>query len=762
MRFIFGLLAASFSQFVISNSQIDSVCENDRLNVAQEDCLALVDFYYSFNVKNYDTRGSWGDADVSTWEGIKVEENRVVSIRLVSVSNSGSGERISGAFKDSFVNLNKLQSLNLWGAEHTGKLPDFWSNFAALKELTLSANKSHYINVFPESVLGLKDLIRLELGGLNIRGKLPKFSAVSKSLTTLKLHGNLFYGEVGDSISELKNLRKLNLSGNRFLWGKFPFEMIENGRLDDLILNSNHFWGDLPDFVLGDVVLEGRRVFFSLGNNHFTNSLGGSWDTHSENGSYTANFGRQSLSGNQEEHEIPISVESIGFGSAALSPKLSGQESKIFIVPDGGYKVDAVIGCKGKLDNSVFYISLDQSDCDAKISFIKCIDNSCNVSMGATNSIANVKMESPSDQKILSGVVQLRGWMLPSQWDDLFDYRDEARGKLFFIEIDGGERQRYYTSSYRDDVTSAMSIQIDEADAFEGDAFIGWSVQVYSGELANGEHNIKLFNSAGLQLESVDFRVFNPLTNGEVKYISGVERTETINDFPVQGHSAEIAFNVAEQSFNVVNQFDSNGVSVRSLERHTLSLERRLDRDPYLRKSRFLNDPAASKIENPQNSKVLSGVQSLRGWLIADSEPEADHSYVDLYSSFFYVPFNKYGTVVQKPLSFQRRQDVNNAFDARGDVGWSFLFYSGLLENGWYDAELIAYRGIYGEKQYKSLLHRVEFLSFTPVNENGEQFYVRSYDKDVLVEDFPYQGGDVTLRFDPAGQNFVMVDQNIH
>jgi len=753
MRFVFGLLAIFFSQLVSANSAIDSVCEHPDLNIDRGDCRALVDFYYSFNVSSTDLKDSWGNTDVSRWKGIKVEANRVYAINL----RTPESESLSGEFLGSFKNLSELRELNIWGAIYRAALPDFWSSFPNLEVLVLTAKESNYINVFPSSILGLKRLVRLELGWLKIRGKLPDFSNLSRSLEVLKLHGNLFYGEVNNSISELKNARRINLSGNRFLWGTFPFQVVENGVLTDLILGSSHFWGELPDYVLGDAQLRDRHLYFILGNNHFTNVPGGYKQASYENGSYQAHFGRQTLSVNQEEHSVAISVESGSFGSVVLSPKTVGQDSKIFLVPDDGYKVKAVSSCKGTLSDNVFYISPNQASCDAKISFTKCINNSCSNSVGSTSSIANAKIESPSNGKLLSGVVQLRGWIFPSQWDDLFDYREENGGKYFSLEIDGGERQRYYTTSHRDDVLNAMSVQLDEEDAF-----IGWGVQIYTGELANGEHNIKLFNSAGLMLESVDFRVFNPLSNGQVKYISGVERTETISDFPVKGHTTEIAFNVAEQNFTVVNQFNSNGESVRSLERHTVSIEQRLYRDTNLRQSPLLNDYSASKIENPQNNKVFSGVQSLRGWLIADSETEEDGSNVDLYSGFFNIPSINHGAVMQKPLSFHRRQDVNNAFDVGGNVGWSFLFYSGLLENGWYDAEIIAYRGDYGELQYKSLLNRVEFLSFTPVNENGEQFYVRSYDQDILVEDFPYQGSDVTLRFDPAGQNFVIVDQIIH
>lgn len=106
------------------------------------------------------------------------------------------------------------------------------------------------------------------------------------------------------------------------------------------------------------------------------------------------------------------------------------------------------------------------------------------------------------------------------------------------------------------------------------------------------------------------------------------------------------------------------------------------------------------------------------------------------------------------------RSDVNTAYGYSKEtrLGWSLLGYSGALKNGWHKAQLEAQSPTSPNKYVYS---ETTFRSFTPLNEFGEQFYVRSYDKDVIVENFPYKGSDVTLRFDPAAQSFTIVSQAI-
>ncbi len=83
-----------------------------------------------------------------------------------------------------------------------------------------------------------------------------------------------------------------------------------------------------------------------------------------------------------------------------------------------------------------------------------------------------------------------------------------------------------------------------------------------------------------------------------------------------------------------------------------------------------------------------------------------------------------------------------------------------MLKNGWHRARLVTRSDIFPDNKY--MMQETTFRSFTPLNELREQFYVRSYDHDVLVEDFPRPGSDVTLRFDSASQSFVIVSQTVH
>ena len=219
MRLVFGLFAVFFSQFVTSNPQIDGVCEQERLNVEKEDCLALVDFYHSFSLVDYDTDDTWGAYDVSTWKGVEINQGRVTSISLRGVYNVSLDVSLKGGFEGSFSNLSELKYLDITGTHFTGPIPDFWGKFENLETLMLTARKSDVINTFPKSIQNLKNLKRLDLGNLKIRSPFPSILGKLPNLEQLRLHSNLFYGEVGPSIVGLKKLSKLALDRNRFLLG---------------------------------------------------------------------------------------------------------------------------------------------------------------------------------------------------------------------------------------------------------------------------------------------------------------------------------------------------------------------------------------------------------------------------------------------------------------------------------------------------------------------------------------------------------------
>ncbi|WP_299770306.1 hypothetical protein [uncultured Pseudoteredinibacter sp.] len=751
MRFVFGLLAILFAQLVSANSAIDSVCEHSDLNIDRGDCRALVDFYYSFNVSATDLEDSWGSADVSRWKGIKIEANRVHAINLPT----SESESLSGEFLESFKNLSELRELNIRGAIYRAALPDFWSYLENLETLMLTARKSDVVNTFPESIQSLKRLKILELGNLKIRSRFPTIWGGLPNLEQLRLHSNLFYGEVDSSIVELKKLNRLVLSRNKFLWGEFPFEILKNDLIEGVFVFESGFWGEIPEFVLDGESRVSSRSYVAINNNHFSNAPEENISIQSEEGRYFLDVFWQSLSENQEDHAVNIEIELGENGSVALAPKIVGERSKIFIVPDEGYKANAIMGCKGELLNGVFSIDPNQTNCVAEISFSRCQGEDCVVDLGATNNISNISVESPSSKFPLSGVAQLRGWMNTPDWDNKFNqFGYFGERATFSISIDGGERQYYSHLDSRSDVRDAMGEQWEV-----GKQDLGWSVPVYSGNLDNGLHTIDIFNAIGLHVASRVFQVFNPKTNGKVEYIHNVERALSIENFPVLGHTSEIAFNIAEQKFSVINQFDGSGNSLRSEERHSRSEEERYSNSYLRQKSSRAGDRQVANIENPSKGMILSGVQSLRGWFVGTVENIVqDNRY--FYYSGKSIEVDLGGDSQILPLHFHERKDVNDAFSAKGSNGWSILWYSGLLKNGWHTIDIGAYEYAYTRTRY--VIQEVDFLSFTPLNENGEQFYVRSYDRDVLVEDFPYQGSDVTLRFDPAGQNFVIVDQIIH
>ncbi|MBB6520409.1 leucine-rich repeat domain-containing protein [Pseudoteredinibacter isoporae] len=761
MRTVFGLLPLLCSVSVFANSNIDTVCDHAELSVKRSDCLALVDFYHSFNVRNIDRQNTWGQPKVNLWKGIVTSNDRVVEIKLdkqhVSSDSFEGDVWLEGKFKDSFKQLTALEKLDVSGATHEAPIPDFWEAFPHLEWLTLTAGKVETINTFPPSLKELKSIKVLQLGNLKIRDKLPSNWNDFSTLEVLRLNNNLFYGEVDNSIVDLKKLTKLNLSFNPYLWGEFPFEILKNNVVPDVHLVESSFWGKIPDYVLNTTVPLGKSTLVVLDHNHFSNALNNPIHLFLENnGYYFVDMSDQTLAANQENHPASITLKHNNKGNAVLAPKIKGQQSRIFIVPDEGYKVTSVSGCSGQLEKNIFSISDGQTKCNVDIVFSPCDGKSCVVDFGRTNSVPNVKVESPFQGKKLSGVVQLRGWFLLTDWDQVFNNNFPHGEKTrFSIRIDDRERIYFQGLDARSDVTEAMNYTLSE-----GERELGWSVPIYTGDLENGQHNLKLFNSIGVQLADIDFTVFNPKIAGKVQYISGVEKSAIVPNFPIPGHSSEIAFNVAEQSFTVVNQFDSSGKSVRSEERHFSDESERYSDSKLRQKSSKYGDRSAAQIENPSSARIYSGVQNMRGWFIAQRDQSPALGEFGLQDKKFSIDSGSEESNVSRNLTFHKRKDVNATFSVSGDFGWSFLWYSGSLKNGWYKADLSALENVIYQTRF--VLQEVEFLSFTPVNEFGDQIYVHSYGDEVVVDDFPEVGSDVTLRFDPAGQNFVIVDQHIH
>lgn len=786
MKFIGLVIFTFFCSMTHAALNSNAVCTQSGLNIPEGECRILLKFYQDNNGHAWDTKTSWGGADVNSWKGLEVDGGHVVVIDANFPSQDGaplltgllpiefhklinlrkldlSGNKFEGAIPLEYRELINLQVLALTSNNLTSNIPEIFGNMTQLRDVYLNRNRlsgrvpsgfaeSAWLRIdfnwnlltgtIPSSLGDLKNLVELNLGRNMLSGAIPSSLGDLEHLQKIDISQNRLHGEVPQSFSNLHSIISIDLSHNFFLWGELTKWLHGLPRLRDLNLFANQFW--IRDISLFNNFP--RLGHANLSGNHIAGDLSTIPDKISQY--YSENNFYQSMIEGQVESLKNVSVEVDSHGMAVMTPNIEAVGTKVFIVPDDGYRLLLADGCPGTYKQSIFTISDGSENCTLSITFKACDGAQCVVNFGATSNVPNVSVETPSTVRVLSGVAQLRGWLNDSVWSENL-FWDVPVVRAVWVQIDDGEKLYKRQNQYREDVIRAMGLDSQGYSEKHNSAYFSWGFLLYSGLLDNGNHRLRLYNRAGVLVEDFTFEVFNPTVNSDVKYLSGVEKTLMVNNFPILSHKTKIKFNQAQQNFTIEDQFDENGVSLTSNVRYYNEVE--------VLKSKFYADNSVSRIENPADNMVFSGVQSLRGWfLLPDEEVEYNN---DSHSLSIDDGDLKVDVAL---LDFrEKRQDVSKRYGHSKHEynGWSVVGYSGHFKNGWHRARL------QWKSQYKSEVYTYSesiFKAFTPLNEFGEQFYVRSYDKDIIVEDFPYKGSDVILRFDPAGQSFTMVSQTVH
>lgn len=169
---------------------------------------ALTDLYISTNGDKW--LNTWDlDAPVSTWHGVTVENNMVVSISLL------------------FNNLN-------------GTLPTSLSELTSLKNLELSFNKLS--GSIPSSLGSLKNLEVFAINGNNFEGMIPATFGELTALKQLHLSSNNLEGTIPVSVAKLNSLEILNVFDNKLI-GTIPYALTENKNLKKLVIAENELTG---------------------------------------------------------------------------------------------------------------------------------------------------------------------------------------------------------------------------------------------------------------------------------------------------------------------------------------------------------------------------------------------------------------------------------------------------------------------------------------------------------------------------------------
>ncbi|KAI0531224.1 hypothetical protein KFK09_000777 [Dendrobium nobile] len=186
---------------------------------------------------------------------------------------------LSGASCSSLSMLPHLYSLDLTSNNLDSNIFYSFVNFTSLS--SLAAGENQFKGVLPKQIFLLKNLQHLDISqNPMILGSLPEFSEDNK-LLTLYLYGTSFFGNIPDTIGNLKFLKELILFDSQFS-GRIPPSIRNLSQIELLDLSSNNFSGDFEFEFIKDL-----KNLFAL---HLSNSglSLNSWDAY--NGSFLSSF----------------------------------------------------------------------------------------------------------------------------------------------------------------------------------------------------------------------------------------------------------------------------------------------------------------------------------------------------------------------------------------------------------------------------------------------------------------------------------------
>ena len=204
------------------------------------DRAALMAFYKATDGDYWEERYkvNWlSNAPLGEWFGVTTDENgRVIGIAI-------HHDQLIGPIPLELSQLDRLETLSLFGNRLSGPIPSELSRLTNLQYLALEGNRLS--GPIPPELSQLTNLKLLGLGGNQLSGAIPPELGQLDSLLWLGLGGNQLSGSIPPELGQLANLDVLGLGGNQ-LSGAIPPELGNLKRLGTLFLHNNQLSGAIP------------------------------------------------------------------------------------------------------------------------------------------------------------------------------------------------------------------------------------------------------------------------------------------------------------------------------------------------------------------------------------------------------------------------------------------------------------------------------------------------------------------------------------
>lgn len=200
--------------------------------VNMQDSLALVDYYDStYGVAPWQFGQSWDlQAPVSTWLGIGLNNNRVVSIKLW-----GGGH--GGHIPSSFGNLTALERIEFLDYMLDATLPESFENLTNLTSVYFHA----VFNMlpFPEALTKAPNLKMIDMEDNYFTGNLPSTMGNMAKLETVILFQNNLSGTLPTGLNSLPSLKSMDISNNKYTFTDIaPF--VNDYRISSMTYSLNY------------------------------------------------------------------------------------------------------------------------------------------------------------------------------------------------------------------------------------------------------------------------------------------------------------------------------------------------------------------------------------------------------------------------------------------------------------------------------------------------------------------------------------------